>query len=147
LDAYKEWAGSEFVLNRPKTRKRRAISVNCDCEILRRVAGFHVKYCGAAIETLTLQSLTDEGAAAKYVNWFIGHHGRATFTLQNVLISLVRLARYLAIIAEDDKSREQKTEASRRAENRKDRLPDCVAVRDEKKCCLSLRQSEASVVS
>lgn len=142
LNAYREWATAEFVLNRPRTRKRRPISANYDREILRRVAGFHVKHCGAAAKTLSLRSLTDENAAAKYVNWFISHHGRATFTLQNVLISLVSLANYLAIIAKDSKSRKDMTTASRRLEDIKDRLPDCIAVRDKKKLWLSLEQIE-----
>jgi hypothetical protein len=142
LDAYWEWATAEFVLNRPRTRKRRAISANYDRELLRRVAGFHVKHCGAAVKTLSLRSLVNEEYAAKYVNWFISHHGRATFTLQNVLISLVSLANYLAIIAKDSKSRKDMTDASRRLKDIKDRLPDCVAVRDKKKFWLSLEQIE-----
>lgn len=143
LDEYWEWATDEFVLNRPRTRKRRAISAKHDRELLRRIAGFHVKHCGAVAATLSLQNLVDESAAAKYVNWFISHHGRATFTLQNVLISLVSLANYLAIIAKSNKQRVKMTDASRRLESIRERLPDCVAVRDKKKLWLSLEQIEA----
>ncbi len=143
LDAYWEWATAEFVLNRPRTRKRRAISAKADREILRRVAGFHVKHCGSRMTTLSLKRLVNEEAAAKYVNWFISHHERATFTLQNVLISLVSLARYLAIIAKDSKHRVNMTDASRRLQAIRERLPDCVAVRDKKKLWLSLEQIEA----
>lgn len=142
LNAYREWVTAEFVLNRPRTRKRRAISAKHDRDILRRIAGFHINHCGAVAKTLSLRSLTDEGATAKYVNHFISHHGRATFTLQNVLISLVSLANYLAIIAKDSQSRKDMTDASRRLEDIKDRLPDCVAVRDKKKLWLSLEQIE-----
>jgi hypothetical protein len=147
LDAYWEWATLEFVSNRPKTRKRRAISAKYDREILRRVAGFHVKHCGATMKTLSLRDLLDEKIAAKYVNWFISHHKRATFTLQNVLISLISLARYLTIIAKGSNSRREMINATERLEEMRERLPDCVAVRDKKKFWLSLKQIESCAIN
>lgn len=142
LDEYYQWSTGEFVLNRPRSRKRRPISANFDRELLRRVAGFHVKYCGSVEAELTLRSLLDEAITVKYVNWFISHHGRTTFTLKNILISLISLARYLVIVASDSQLREALLDAQRRLENIRDRLPDCVAVRDKKRLWLSLEQIE-----
>lgn len=143
LDRYYEWATNEFEPGRPRTRKRRPISANCDRGLLKRVAGFHVKYCGVPCKTLSLKSLLDPGNAVKYINFFIKHHGRATETLRNVLISLESLAKYLMLIASSKKQRDQRAEATRRITEIMDRLPDCVAVRDKKKYGLTLEQIDA----
>ncbi len=147
LDAYQEWATAEFVPDRPRTRKRRLISALCDREILRRVAGFHVKYCGAVVADLSLQALTDERVACKYVNWFIEHHGTVTQTLKQVLISLLSLADYLMFTAGDEQRHAAMAEASRRLKGMINRLPDCVAVRDKKKRWLSLKQINLCAVN
>lgn len=142
LDAYYEWATSEFVHNRPRTRKRRPITADHDRGLLKRVAGFHVSQCGMVVDDLTLESLTDYKAAAKYVSWFIAHHGRATMSLRNVLISLISLADYLTTIADDEEQREAMADASRRLRVVRDQMPDYVTVRDKRKCWLSLEQIE-----
>lgn len=142
LDAYYQWATDEFVPNRPRTRKRRPISANYDRELLRRVAGFHVIHCGAVADDLSLASLTDHEAAGKYVNWFLAHHGRVTNTVRNVLISLVSLADYLTITADSKRKRDLMAEASHQLKLVRDRMPECVIVRDKTKCWLTLEQIE-----
>jgi hypothetical protein len=142
LDAYYEWATGEFVLNRPRTRKRRPITADTDRGMLKRIAGFHVTHCGAAPGELTLESLTDHEVASKYVSWFIGYHGRSTMSLRNVLISLISLADYLMIIADSEKKRDAMADASRQLRLVRDRMPEYVTVRDKRKCWLSLEQIE-----
>lgn len=110
--------------------------------MLKRIAGFHVTQCGAVADKLSLESLTDHEAAAKYVSWFIAYHGRATMTLRNVIVSLISLADYLKFIAGNEKKREAMAEASRRLRLLRDRMPDYVTVRDKRKCWLSLEQIE-----
>lgn len=142
MDAYYEWATADFVANRPRTRKRRPISADYDRGMLKRIAGFHVLHCGAAVDKLSLESLTDHEVAAKYVGWFLDHHGRATQTLRNVVVALISLADYLALTARSEKRREAMEGASQRLKLLRDRMPDCVAVRDKRKCWLSLEQIE-----
>jgi hypothetical protein len=142
LDAYYEWATAEFVLNRPRTRKRRPITADHDRGILKRIAGVHVVHCGVVPDELSLESLTNHEAASKYVSWFIAYHGRSTMTLRNILISLISLADYLTIIASSEKERDAMVNASHRLRLIRDRMPDYVIVRDKRKCWLSLKQIE-----
>lgn len=142
LDAYYQWATEEFVSSRPRSRKRRPISANYDRGMLKRIAGFHVKGCGFDINKLTLESLTNHIAAERYVEWFMSHHGRATITLKNVVICLISLADYLKLTANDSTKLVAMTEASRKLKTIRDRLPEYVAVRDKRKCWLSLEQIE-----
>lgn len=142
LDEYYKWATDEFVHNRPRTRKRRPITANFDRELLRRIAGFQIAYCDAKASKLSLESLLDCTALTTYIGWFISHHERATNTLRNIVISLISLADYLTMTAQNPKKREAMAEASRRLKEIRDRLPECVTVRDKKKCWLSLEEIE-----
>lgn len=142
LDTYYKWSTDEFVHNRPRSRKRRPITANFDRELLRRVAGFQIMYCDAKPNKLSLESLLDCESLAKYIDLFISHHGRATNTLRNIVISVISLADYLTLTAQDVKKRQKMAEASRRLKEIRDRMPECVTVRDKKKCWLSLEQIE-----
>jgi hypothetical protein len=146
LDKYFAWSTSEFVANRPRSRKRRPISALCDREILRRIAGFHVNHRGVAKENLSLQSLTNTDIAVNYVDWFIAHHGKATRTLKQVLISLLSLADYLVFTADNEALRDAMSEASSEIKKMINRL-DCFAVRDKEKCWLSLDQIELCAIN
>lgn len=142
LDEYYRWATDEFVDDRPKTRKRRAISADYDRGILRRVAGFHVKHCGARPSELTLETLTRKDVASKYINWFITHHGRTTETLRQVLISIESLAKYLTIIARTPKKRAERADAALQIKDLLGKLPEAVEVRDKKQYWLTLEEIE-----
>jgi hypothetical protein len=147
LNKYYVWATSEFVLERPRRRKRRPVTANYDRAILKRIAGFHVTHCGAVLEDLSLQTLTDADAASKYINWFISHHRKVTITLKQILISLLCLSDYLMFTADSEAQRLDMAEASRRMRRVRDHLPDCVAVRDKEKCWLSLEQIELCAIN
>jgi hypothetical protein len=142
LNRYYDWATNEFEPGRPRSRKRRPISAKFDRELLRRIAGFHVKYCNVPLVALSLDSLTDADKAIKYINFFIEHHGRATETLKNVLISIESLAKYLMLTASSKRQRNTMAEAACRIKAIIDQL-DFVVVRDKKKCWLSLEQIDA----
>jgi len=142
LDAYYRWATEGFVPNRPRTRKRRPISASHDRGVLKRIAGFHVKVCGFDINKLTLESLIHHVAAERYVEWFMSHHGRVTITLRSVVINLISLADYLKFTADDSNKFAAMAEASHKLKTIRDRLPDYIAVRDKRRCWLSLEQIE-----
>jgi hypothetical protein len=142
LDAYYKWTTDEFVPDRPRINKRRLITADCNRSVLRRIAGFQVTCGGAAVDQLSLASLTNCALLQKYINWFISHHGRATHTLKTVMTSLISLAGYLTITTRNVKKRDAMVENLRQLKEIKDRLPDFVTVRDKSKCWLSLEQIE-----
>lgn len=146
LDQYYVWSTSIFMDGRPRSRKRRPISAYYDREILRRIAGYHIRHCGISMNDLSLQGLTDADIATKYINWFIAHHGKATKTLKQVLIALLSLADYLQITAADKVLREAMAETSSQLREKISSL-ECGAVRDKELCWLSLERIELCAIN
>lgn len=142
LDAYFEWATTEFNPKRLRTRKRRPITANHDRDLLRRIAGFLINQRGVEPKCLTLKKLADPQIGGAYATWFIEHHGHVTRTLIFILVALKSLADYLEIIARTSKEKEHMHAVSAELKLIKERLPDYVTVREKEKAWLPLEQIE-----
>jgi hypothetical protein len=100
LAAYRIWTTSLYTPKRPTTLKRREITHNNAEYIIKRFAGYLVKFKDFRAEEITLSCLTAPQNLADYVEWYVGNQGgRYTAGVVRICSYVTSLAKYLQITA------------------------------------------------
>jgi hypothetical protein len=144
LDAYRIWTTSPYTPKRPLSLKRRPVTQDTAELIIKRFAGFLVKFKGFRAEEITLSCLTAPQNLADYIGWYVENHGgRYTDTVGLICSKAACLAKYLQItVATSDVKRDMEEQITGIKEF-KATLPATVKVVDKTTRWISLKELDA----
>jgi hypothetical protein len=100
LAAYRTWATSPYTPKRPTALKRREVTHDHAETVIKRFAGYLVKFKGFRAKEITLSYLITPQKLADYVEWYVGNQGgRYTAGVETICSDVTSLAKYLQITA------------------------------------------------
>ncbi len=144
LDAYRVWTTSPYTPKRPLSLKRRPITQDTTEPLIKRFAGFLVKFKGFRADEITLSCLTAPQNLADYIGWYVENHGgKYTATVRDICAKVTCLATYLQIIATTGDVKRDVEERIIGIREFKATLPPTVTVVDKATRWISLKELDA----
>jgi hypothetical protein len=144
LAAYRKWTTSPITPKRPTSLARRPITQDRAEEVIKRFAGYLVKFKGFHAEEITLACLTVPQNLADYIGWYVENQGgRYTAGLKYICSKVTTLATYLQITAATDDVKQDIEQRITEIKEFTVALPATVQVVDKKARWISLKELDA----